>query len=44
MAGLRAAVSVAAAVLAAAQVSPPGGTVGVWDHIQPNNNAAGQNP
>ena len=27
----------AAALLAAAQVSPPGGTVGVWDHIQPNN-------
>ena len=30
--------------LAAAQVSPPGGTVGVWDHIQPNNNAQGVNP
>ena len=44
MAGLRSAVSVAAAVLAAAQVSPPGGTVGVWDHIQPNNNAEGLNP
>jgi hypothetical protein len=29
---------------AAAQNSPPGGTVGVWDHIQPNNNAQGINP
>jgi hypothetical protein len=25
-------------------VSPPGGTVGVWDHIEPNNNAEGLNP
>ena len=30
--------------VASAQVSPPGGSVGVWDHIQPNNNAQGQNP
>ena len=34
----------ASAALAAAQNSPPGGTVGVWDHIQPNNNGAGINP
>jgi len=38
------AASAAAQLLAAAQVSPPGGTVGVWDHIQPNNNAQGVNP
>ena len=38
------AVAAAALPLVAAQVSPPGGTVGVWDHIQPNNNAQGVNP
>jgi hypothetical protein len=37
-------VASAALPFTAAQVSPPGGTVGVWDHIQPNNNANGQNP
>ena len=39
-----AALSAALPQQAAAQASPPGGTVGVWDHIQPNTNAAGVNP
>jgi len=44
MAASRVLAAAAAAALAAAQPSPPGGTVGVWDHIQPNNNAQGVNP
>ena len=41
---MAAAVASAALPFTAAQVSPPGGTVGVWDHIQPNSNAQGVNP